>query len=88
MRTAHGVDTDAAENVVMDTTIAIDPEYTYGGWYEAYDLDTCGGRFQVGGVLEVAFDGDKPTLIGYDGCYELPDYIIKTLENKGVTIDL
>ncbi len=85
MRTAHGVDTDASENVAMDTTIAIDPEYTYGGWYEASDD---WGRFQVGGVLEVDFDGDKATLTGYDGCYELPDYIIKALEDKGVTIDL
>jgi len=27
-------------------------------------------------------------LVGYDGCFELPDYIIKVLEEKGVIIDL
>ena len=93
MRTAYGVDTDSAENVEMDTTIAIDPDHRYGGWYEAYDLETGGERFYVEGVLETldTSDGDgNPgvALVGYDGCFELPDYIIKALEEKGVIIDL
>ena len=93
MRTAYDVDVDAAKNVEMDTTIAIDPEHSYGGWYETYDLETGGGRFHAGGVLETldTSDGDGNTgvaLVGYDGCFELPDYIIKALEDKGVIIDL
>ena len=89
MRTAYGVDTDAAENVEMDTTIAIDPDHRYGGWYEAYDLDTGGERFHVEGVLETSHGEDGAVrLTGYDGCYELPEYITKALEDKGVIIDL
>ena len=81
-------DHDRAENVEMDTEVAIDPLHPRGGWYETYDIDTGGDRFYAGGVLEVEFDGDKPTLIGYDGCFELPDYILNALEEKGVIIDL
>ena len=88
MRTAYGNDIDKAENVKMDTEVCVDPEHRDGGWYETYDLDTGGDRFYAEGVLEVNFDGDKPTLVGYDGCYELPDYIINALEEKGVIIDL
>ena len=93
MRTAYDVDLDAAKNVEMDTTIAIDPEHRYGGWYETYDLETGGDRFYAGGVLETldTSDGDGNTgvaLVGYDGCFELPEYIIEALEKKGVIIDL
>lgn len=88
MRTAYGNDLDKAENVEMDTEVCVDQEHQYGGWYETYDLDTGGDRFYAEGVLEVNFDGDKATLVGYDGCYELPDYIINVLEEKGVIIDL
>mgnify|MGYP003110391196 FL=1 len=94
MRTAYDVDIDKAENVEMDTTIAIDPDHRYGGWYEAYDLDTGGERFYVEGVLEVDFDQDPQggnklaRLVGYDGCFELPDYIINALKEQGVIIDL
>ena len=88
MTTAYDVDKDRATNVVMDTTIGIDPRHQYGGWYETYDLETGGDRFYAEGVLEVYFDEDGPRLTGYDGCFELPDYIIKALEDKGVIIDL
>ena len=88
MRTAYGTDVVKAENVKMDTEVCVDPEHSYGGWYETYDLETGGDRFHAEGVLEVEFDGDKPTLIGYDGCFELPDYILNALEEKGVIIDL
>ncbi len=88
MRTAYGYDYELAENVEMDTEVCVDQEHQYGGWYETYDLETGGDRFYAEGVLEVNFDGDKATLVGYDGCHELPDYIIKALEEKGVIIDL
>ena len=88
MRTAYGNDIDKAENVKMDTEVCVDPEHRYGGWYETYDLETGGDRFSAEGVLEVNFDGDKATLVGYDGCYELPDYIINALKEQGVIIDL
>ena len=89
MRTAYDVDLDVAKNVEMDTEVAIDPDHRYGGWYETYDLESRGDRFYAEGVLETAHDDDGSVrLVGYDGCFELPDYIIKALEEKGVIIDL
>jgi len=45
MTTAYDVDTARATNVEMDTTIEVDPNHRYGGWYETYDLETGGDRF-------------------------------------------
>lgn len=91
-RTSFGYDTDAAHDVKLRTQIVIDPELRYGGWYEIYDIDSSGVRFHVSGVLEIFWDTEDNRgdirLIGYDGCFELPDYIIKALERKGVIIDL
>ena len=86
-------DHDRAENVEMDTTVVVDPNHSYGGWYETYDLETGGDRFYAEGILETedSSDGDgneRVVLTGYDGCFELPEYIIKALEEKGVIIDL
>ena len=89
MRTAYDVDTARAVNVEMDTTVEIDPNHSYGGWYETYDLETGGARFYAEGVLEVYWDDNGDVrLTGYDGCFELPEYIIDALEKKGVIIDL
>ena len=89
MQTAYDVTLCEAENVVMDTTVAVDPNHHYGGWYETYDLDTAGDRFYASGILEVYWDDNGDVrLTGYDGCFELPEYIIKALEKKGVIIDL
>lgn len=91
-RTSFGYDTDAARNVQLDTQIVLDPELRYGGSYEIYDIDSGGERFHVEGVLEVWHETDtsdgRVALIGYDGCFELPDYLIKALERKGVSIEL
>ena len=93
MRTATGYDMDTAKNVEMETEVAIDSLHPQGGWYETYDLETGGDRFYAGGILETLDtsdgDGNKGVaLVGYDGCFELPDYITKALEEKGVIIDL
>ena len=93
MQTAYDYKLREAANVTMDTTIAIDPDHRYGGWYETYDIETGGHYFRAGGVLETldTSDGDgNPgvALVGYDGCFELPEYIIEALEDKGVIIDL
>ncbi len=91
-RTSWGHDTDSARDVKLDTQIVLDPEHRYGGWYEIYDIESGGQRFHVEGVLEVWHEGDtsdgRVALIGYDGCWELPDYLIKALELKGVKIEL
>ena len=89
MTTAYDVDTDRATQVAMDTTVEVDPNHNYGGWYETYDLDTGGDRFYAEGVLEVYWDDNGDVrLTGYDGCFELPEYITDALEAKGVIIDL
>ena len=89
MRTAYDVDLDAAKNVEMDTEVSIDPDHQYGGWYETYDLESGGERFYAEGVLEVYWDDNGDVrLTGYDGCFELPEYITDALEAKGVIIDL
>ena len=82
-------DHDRAENVEMDTTVVVDPNSGYGGWYETYDLESGGERFYAEGVLEVYWDDNGDVrLTGYDGCFELPEYITDALESKGVIIDL
>ena len=82
-------DHDRAENVEMDTTVVVDPNHGYGGWYETYDLESGGERFYAEGVLETEHDEDGSVrLTGYDGCFELPEYITDALEKKGVIIDL
>ena len=73
--------------------IWLDPDTNYGGGYEIWDEATGGNRIYVEGVLETedSSDGDgneRVVLTGYDGCYELPEYIIEALEEKGVIIDL
>ena len=89
MTTAYDVDKDRATNVEMDTSIGIDPDHQYGGWYETYDLESGGDRFYAGGILEVYWDDNGDVrLTGYDGCFELPEYITDALESKGVIIDL
>mgnify|MGYP000389158754 CR=1 FL=1 len=89
MTTAYDVDKDRATDVEMDTTIEIDPDHRYGGWYETYDVETAGDRFYAEGVLETYHDEDGSVrLTGYDGCFELPEYITDALEKKGVIIDL
>ena len=89
MRTAYDVDLDAEKNVEMDTSVSVDPNHQDGGWYETYDLDTGGDRFYAEGVLEVYWDDNGDVrLTGYDGCFELPEYITDALEKKGVIIDL
>ena len=89
MTTAYDVDKDRATNVEMDTSIAIDPNHHSGGWYETYDLESGGDRFYAGGILEVYWDDNgEVRLTGYDGCFELPEFITDALESKGVIIDL
>ena len=89
MTTAYDVDKDRATNVEMDTSIGIDPDHQYGGWYETYDLESGGDRFYAGGILEVYWDDNgEVRLTGYDGCFELPEFITDALEAKGVIIDL
>ena len=89
MTTAYDTDSDRDVNVVMDSTIGIDPDHQYGGWYETYDLETGGDYFHAEGILEIYWDDNGDVrLTGYDGCFDLPEFITDALEAKGVIIDL
>ena len=93
MRFEHEFKTQTPRGSVVCAKIWLDPDIGYGGGYEIWDDATGGNRIYVEGVLETedSSDGDgneRVVLTGYDGCYELPDYIIKALEEKGVIIDL
>ena len=52
-------DHDRAENVEMDTTVEVDPNHGYGGWYETYDLES-GVTASMQRCTEVYFDDDEP----------------------------
>lgn len=62
---------------VYDLTIGMHDDGD--GWYEHYDEETGGEEFHQEGVLEFkGFD-----IVGYDGCFELDEVIIKLLESFG-----
>jgi len=93
MRFEHEFKTQTPRGSVVCAKIWLDPDIGYGGGYEIWDDATGGNRIYVEGILETedSSDGDgneRVVLTGYDGCYELPDYIIEALEEKGVIIDL
>jgi hypothetical protein len=93
MRFEHTFKTQTPKGNVVNAKIWLDPDIGYGGGYEIWDDATGGNRIYVEGNLETedSSDGDGNegvVLTGYDGCYELPDYIINALEEKGVIIDL
>jgi len=93
MRFEHEFKTQTPRGSVVNAKIWLDPDIGYGGGYEIWDDATGGNRIYVEGILETedSSDGDgneSVVLTGYDGCYELPEYIINALEEKGVIIDL
>jgi len=93
MRFEHEFKTHTPRGNAVCAKIWLDPDIGYGGGYEIWDDATGGNRIYVEGILETedSSDGDgneAVVLTGYDGCYELPEYIIKALEEKGVIIDL
>ena len=93
MRFEHEFKTQTPRGSVVCAKIWLDPDIGYGGGYEIWDDATGGNRIYVEGLLETedSSDGDgneRVVLTGYDGCYELPEYIINALEEKGVIIDL
>ena len=93
MRFEHEFKTQTPRGSVICAKIWLDPDIGYGGGYEIWDEATGGNRIYVEGILETedSSDGDgneRVVLTGYDGCYELPEYITNALEEKGVIIDL
>ena len=57
---------------------------TQDGWFEAWDVKSSGFNYYIAGELEIV-DG---ILWGYDGVFELPQYIIDAAVNQGLTIQI
>ncbi len=94
MNFTHTFKTHTPKGSEVNAQIWMDPDIGYGGGYEIWDEATGGNRIYVEGILETERDADPQggneivRLTGYDGCFELPEYIIEALEDKGVIIDL
>ncbi len=48
MKTAYDSVLREDTDVVMSVQIGIDPDHTYGGWYETYEEETGGGDYYAG----------------------------------------
>jgi len=88
MTTAYGNDLYRKENVQMETQIEISPVHKSGGCFETFDTETGGEDFYAEGVLEIEKVNGKLSLTGYDGVFELPEYIVEEVRKAGIEIDL
>ena len=94
MKFTHSFKTQTPIGNVICAEIWLDPDTNWGGGYEIWDEATGGNRIYVEGALETEVDSDPQggnevtRLTGYDGCFELPEFITEALEKKGVIIDL
>lgn len=65
------------DNVKLNVTVGIKDERD--GWFEIYDVETGGNDWYAEGCLD--FNGME--LVGYDGCFSLPDVVIDKLKSLG-----
>lgn len=70
------------EDVVIDVTVGINDDEN--GWFELYDVETGGDEWYAEGSIE--FDGMD--IVGYDGVFELPDFIVNKLVELGYNDEL
>tara|TARA_R110000772_G_scaffold223563_2_gene334120 strand:- start:495 stop:785 length:291 start_codon:yes stop_codon:yes gene_type:complete len=70
------------DNVKLQVTVGIKSESS--GWFEVYDIETGGDDWYAEGCLD--FDGMD--LVGYDGCFSLPEVVIDKLKTLGYKDDL
>jgi hypothetical protein len=80
--TSHGV-VNSEDSVELDVTVGIH-DGGESGWFEFYDEESGGEDWYAEGCLE--FDGKE--LVGYDGVFELSDFIIAKLVELGYTDNL
>ncbi len=62
-------------------TVGINDEQ--GGWFEVYDEESGGEDWYAEGSID--FDGMD--VIGYDGCFDLPNVVCDKLEELGYNLD-
>lgn len=67
------------KDVELDVTIGIG-DHSY---FELYDLETGGEEWYAEGSLEI----DDKRVLGYDGVFELPTFIIDKLNELGYNTD-
>jgi hypothetical protein len=70
---------EKAKDIELEVTIGYKPEENYG-FFEFYDVESGGEEWYAEGGLW--FNGKE--LIDYDGCFELPDFIIDAFEEQGL----
>lgn len=58
-----------------------------GEFYE-YQKNPQDGDSYIEGELELIDENSTPVLVGYDGCFELPEEVIEGCRDLGVKIDL
>ena len=64
-------------DVELDVTVGIHDNTS--GYYEIYDTKTSGEDWYAEGCLEF----DQMDLVGYDGCFSLPNVVIDKLKELG-----
>jgi hypothetical protein len=69
-------------DVELEVTVGIHDHES--GYFEIYDIETGGEDWYAEGCLE--FDGMD--LVGYDGCFSLPDVVINKLKELGYKDEL
>ena len=70
------------EGIEIDVTVGINDEDS--GWFQLYDIETGGDDWYAEGGIE--FDGMD--IVGYDGVFELPDFIVNKLVELGYKDEL
>tara|TARA_R110000803_G_scaffold172017_3_gene234922 strand:- start:35 stop:265 length:231 start_codon:yes stop_codon:yes gene_type:complete len=74
---------NSEDSVELDVTVGLN-DNGESGWFEFYDEVSGGEDWYAEGGLE--FDGKE--LVGYDGVFELSDFIINKLIELGYTDNL
>jgi hypothetical protein len=70
------------KDVKLSVTVGIKDQHS--GWFEIYDIKTGGEVWYAEGGLD--FDGMD--LVGYDGCFDLPNVIVDKLKELGYNDEL
>jgi hypothetical protein len=59
-----------------------------GGSFELWDIKSGGNAYYVAGELEIDEFEEGYALLGYDGCYVLPQLVIDAVKSAGISIEI
>ena len=59
-----------------------------GGSFELWDVKSNGTLYYVAGELEIEEFEEGYALLGYDGCYVLPQLVIDAVKSAGIGIEI